>query len=403
MSPWEVIRSASRALRSNKLRTVLSVLGIVIGVGSVIALVSVGTGAQRQVTESISSLGTELININPAFSRGFGSRISQSRNMFTLSLAEEIKAASPSVSHVVPLQQTSGLLVYDGANLQATVVGVTPEYQDVMNYWPLIGRFVRERDLEARDAVAVLGSDVATTLFGPTLPIGERLILSVGDRRIPLTVVGVMEPKGQVFLSNFDDQVYVPITTLLNRVMGTQTVSSFVATAHTADLAQDAVQQIEYFLMQRLGGTSAFRVSSQQALLETLTSTLSTFTVMLAAISGISLLVGGIGIMNIMLVSVTERTREIGIRKALGALRRDLLMQFLTEAVALSLIGGVLGVGVGWACSLAVERFGDMPTSVSLSAVLLALGFSITVGLVFGVYPASRASRLDPVVALRHD
>ncbi len=403
MKAWEVLRSASRALQSNRLRTILSVLGIVIGVGSVIALVSVGTGAQREVTERISSLGTELININPGFSRGFGSRISQANNVFTLSLAEEIKAAAPSIADVVPLQQTNGLLIYDGSNLQTTAVGVTPEYLNVMNYRPLIGRFVHQRDIETDEAIVVLGSEVATSLFGPTLPIGERLILSVGDRRIPLTVVGVMEPKGQVFLSNFDDQVYVPITTLLRRVMGTRSVSSFVASAHSADLAQDAVHQIEYFLRQRLGGTNQFRVSSQQTLLDTLTSTLGTFTVMLGAISGISLLVGGIGIMNIMLVSVTERTREIGIRKALGAQRRDLLLQFLAEAVALSVIGGVLGVIVGWACSLAVERFGNMATSVSLSAIVLALGFSITVGLVFGVYPASRASRLDPVVALRHD
>ena len=399
----EILATASRSLRSNRLRTILSILGIVIGVASVITLIAVGTGAQNQVTERISALGTNIINISPAFGVGRGGRQSTSgENIFTLELGETILSVAPSVKRITPVQQSSAFVVRDDQNLRATVMGITPAYAEMMNYKPYSGRFIRSLDVEEEAFVAVLGWEVAQSLFEGVDPVGERLVLAFGNRRFPVLIVGVMEQKGQVGFMNYDNLVYVPITTLLRRVTGGTTVSSFIAEAHSVDEVNAAIGQIQYFLTRRTGSTSGFRVTSQLTLLETLTETIGTFTIMLAAIGGISLLVGGIGIMNIMMVSVTERTREIGLRKAIGALRRDLLLQFLAEAVLLSVSGGMIGVALGWIGAKAVTRFGGMPADVSLSSVLLALGFSMSVGLVFGVYPASRAARLDPVVALRH-
>lgn len=404
MRMWEILATAARSLRTNRLRTILSILGIVIGVASVITLIAVGTGTQNQVTERISALGTNIINISPAFGVGRGGRQSSSgENIFTLDLGEKILAFAPSVKRITPVQQMNGSLVLADQNLRVTLMGITPEYADIMNYKVHSGRFIRALDVDEEAFVAVLGWGVAQDLFGPVDPVGQRVVLSAGGRRFPLLVVGVMEERGQVGFMNFDDLVYMPITTLLHRVTGGRTVSSYIAEAYSAAEVNDAVGQISYFLTRRTGNSTGFRVTSQLTLLEALTETIGTFTVMLAAIGGISLLVGGIGIMNIMLVSVTERTREIGLRKAVGALRRDLLMQFLAEAVLLSVAGGMIGVALGWLGSMAVTRFGGIRADVSFSSVLLALGFSMTVGLVFGVYPASRAARLDPVVALRHE
>lgn len=401
MSFLEIMRTASRALQSNKLRTALSILGIVIGVASVIALVSVGTGAQVQITSRISGLGSHIITISPAATRGRAGQLSRAAE-FTYQLAHDITQAAPGVKHVIPQQQSNGLLIYGTDNLQAAIVGTTPGFTELMNYHPLIGRFIRDRDVEEEAFVAVLGSAVAQDLFEDVVPVGETITIGVGNRRLSFTIIGVMESKGQVGFTNFDNQVFIPITTLLRRMSGSQVVQTFQAEPKEGVSIAEAVSQIEYYLMRRLGSSSSFRVTNQQSILETLNEASATFTMMLGAIASISLLVGGIGIMNIMLVSVTERTREIGIRKAVGALQRDLRFQFLVEAIFLSFVGGLLGIGLGWIGSRLIAHFGNLPAVVSWTAVSVSLGFSIAVGLIFGVYPAYRASKLDPVVALRH-
>src|SRR5690606_6030263 len=314
-----------------------------------------------------------------------------------------IEKVAPSVKRVVPIQQASGFLVRGDENLRVTVMGVTPAYAAVMNYKVASGRFLRQADVDEEAFVAIIGANVATDLFPGVNPVGERVYLSMGGRRFPVLIAGGMEEQGQVGFLNYDGNIYIPITTLLRRIQGTSRVASFTAEAPPVTDVNSAIGEITYFLTRRTGSSTGFRVTSQLTLLETLTETIGTFTVMLAAIGGISLVVGGIGIMNIMMVSVTERTREIGLRKAVGALKRDLLAQFLAEAVLLSVTGGFIGVVLGWVGARVISHFSGMPTAILPSSVMLALGFSVTVGLVFGVYPAMRAARLDPVVALRYE
>jgi putative ABC transport system permease protein len=249
----------------------------------------------------------------------------------------------------------------------------------------------------------VLGSRVAERLFGQANPVGEQITYVVGDRRYSFTVVGVMESKGQVLMGNYDNQVYIPLTLAMERILRTKTVSTLMAQAASAEAASEAVQQAEFLLYSRLGTADGFNVTSQDEMLETMGDVAFTLQLMLGAIGGISLVVGGIGVMNIMLVSVSERTREIGTRKALGAKQRDLLLQFIVEALVLSTSGGAIGLLVGTAVAEGVSRFGGWPTKIQVSALALAFGFSALVGLVAGVYPAMRAARLDPVVALSYE
>ncbi|HET7558967.1 MAG TPA: ABC transporter permease [Limnochordia bacterium] len=404
MSILEIWRMALRALGSNRLRTVLSVLGVVIGVASVVALVSIGHGSQKQITARISALGTNLITVRPGVSRGFGGRVSrEAANVFTLDLAKEIQTRVPGVAKVAPTAQGSGLVSFGAANQRATFVGVTPEYTDVVDYHIGTGRFIHTQDLDADSPVIVLGSSVADTLFGGASPVGQRVGLVVNNRRLSFTVIGVMEAKGQVFFSNFDNQVYVPITTAMERLLGTHFVDGYSISAVSADASQETADALDYFLFRTLGSTDKYSVSSQDSLLDTLNQTTAIMTLFLAAIAGISLVVGGIGVMNIMLVSVTERTREIGLRKAIGGRRRHIVVQFLSEAALLGIAGGIIGVALGAAGSFAIAHAAKWPSEVSISAAITAFVFAALVGLVSGVYPAMRAAKLDPVVALRYD
>ena len=404
MSILDTLRTALQSLRANTLRSILSMLGIIIGVGAVVSVVSIGTGGQQLVMANISQLGSNLITINPAVPRGSAGRVQEEvRSVFTVSMAQEMEELLPDVMNVVPIVTGRALLVAGGVNVQANLVGVTPPFVTVMNYEVARGRFITEWDVSEEQAVAVLGSELATELFEDTDPLGQEIIAIVSNRRQVLRVVGVMAPRGQALGGDYDMQLYLPVTTMMERIAKTRTVSYFAAQASSSERASEAVDQVQFFLTRRLGDSRRFRVASQDQLLETMSSITQMLSIMLGGIASIALLVGGIGIMNIMLISVTERTREIGIRKALGAKRRVILFQFLTEAVTLAALGGAIGVGVGWVGAQIIGYYGGWPGIISAESVAVAMGFSTAVGLFFGIYPAAKAARLDPVQALSYE
>jgi putative ABC transport system permease protein len=413
MNPGQTVRTALRALTANKLRSFLTILGVVIGVSAVIALMALGEGTQASIVQNIESLGTNLLFVSPGASSEFGFRGAQgSARTLTLEDAEALEAA-PAVAAVAPQVSTSVQAVAGGVNTRAQVAGVTPDYEQVRNLSLAEGRFISESDRDQRTTVVVLGSSVAETLFGETDPVGQTVKL--GSR--PFTVIGVLESKGGMGYQSEDYGMFAPITTVMYRlsaqrsVSGEMLVSTVYVQAASTEQIDTAMSGMTSILRERhgiaLGEEDDFSITSLEDMIETLNAATGVLVLFLGAIAGISLLVGGIGVMNIMLVSVTERTREIGIRKAVGAKRRDILLQFLVESASMSLIGGGIGVLVGWGLSSLVGGLstGAMPIQAVMSPyiVILAVGVSVLVGVVFGLYPAYRASRLSPVDALRYE
>jgi putative ABC transport system permease protein len=390
-------------------------LGIIIGVGTVIALLSVGQGAGAAITQQIQGIGSNLIFVFPGQASQAGIR-SAFGSAATLTLADAYAlgdhACCPDVASVAPTFTRNAQVTAGGNNTNTSVTGTMPSYEYVRNFHAARGRFVDTRDLDAVSRVAVLGAATAKTLFADQDPIGQTIKIN----RIPFKVIGVMEEKGGTafFGGSQDDVIFVPITAAQQRLFGTaaQTaqgaprVTAVVVSAASEKQMNAAMAEITQVLRQRhriVYQQDDFTVLSQKDILGALNQITDILTIFLASIAAISLLVGGIGIMNIMLVSVTERTREIGIRKAVGAKRRDILLQFLIEAVMLSVAGGVIGILFGGWVGALVNATGVIQTVIAPSSVLLAVGFSVAVGLFFGLYPAARAAALHPIDALRYE
>jgi len=409
---WESVKIALSSLRANKLRTILTMLGIIIGVASVVALMAIGNGAQVAITSQISSIGSNLLTIFPGQQRRGPGPSSQSQGL-TLADAEALikPGALPAAVTVAPIYQNGAQVVAGANNTQSSVVGVTPSYFSVRNLTVTRGQIFSESQVNGMRAVAILGGNVAEDLFGLATPVGKTIRI----KGQTFQVIGVLEQKGGSGFGSVDDQLFVPLSVAQLKLFGARsadTASPRISSVsiQVADAAQiDAVSAAIGAIMRKQhrlkadGTGDDFSVFNQADVLSSLNQITSVLTAFLGAIAGISLLVGGIGVMNIMLVSVTERTKEIGLRKAVGARRRDILQQFLTEALMVSLLGGILGLLLGILISFGVSLTGLITPVVTPSAVLLALGFSMAVGLFFGIYPARRAARLRPIEALRYD
>src|SRR3954462_967347 len=401
----EIIRVALGALRANKLRSLLTMLGIVIGVAAVIAVVALGTGAQSAVKDRISSLGTTLLTVIPGQQRGMGVSFDQSMKL-TMDDAAAIEDRSTNITAVQP-EMTSRLQVqYVNHNTSTSVGGTTSNYLEVRKYELQAGRMFTRSEDEGRQRLAVLGPTVleALGINSPDAIIGAPVRI----RGIQFTVVGVLKSKGQSTpFGNPDDQVLVPITTGRFRLFGSDRLRSISVLAESEAKIPDAMADIQRVIRREhrvpQGRPDDFMIRSQADFLNTLGETTQVFTYLLSGIAAVSLLVGGIGIMNIMLVSVTERTREIGIRKALGATRNAILLQFMIEAIVLCCLGGIIGILLGATGATLMSRTAGWNTQVSPAAVGLAFAFSALVGVLFGVWPARRAASLDPIIALRYE
>jgi putative ABC transport system permease protein len=408
---------ALRALSANKLRAILTVLGIIIGVGAVIALISVGEGAQRQITENIQALGTNLLFIRPGALQQGGVR-QQAGSQATLTYEDAIaigRDADLAVIGVAPELDAFGQIVADRQNWNTRITGTVPEFAQVRNFSVASGSFIDQHALDARSRVVVLGPIVASSLFPDRDPLGQTVKISVFGRiGENFKVVGVTQSKGATGFGNEDDQVFIPLTTMQQRLYaqvtarGQRNVGVINVQVASPGLMDKTIADIGQLLRERHRvAQDDFTITSETDILGFFSQVTSVFTIVLGAIAGISLVVGGIGIMNIMLVSVTERTREIGVRRAVGARRRDILVQFLVEAVVVSLTGGAMGILLGITIARVLARIPvngqNLQTVVSPGSVVLAFGVSAAIGLFFGFYPALRASRLHPIDALRYE
>jgi putative ABC transport system permease protein len=410
---YYVILEALENLSASKLRSFLTVLGIVIGVAAVIAMLSIGRGASASITSRIEAIGTNLVYITPGSTSSSGVRTA-SGSAGTLTIDDATALASlPNVVAVAPTTESFVQVVFQGQNTRTRLMGVTQDYATLSSLTLADGEFISDSHQAARSLVVVLGNTVATTLFGSTDGVVGQTVRLNGQS---YKVIGVLNSKGGTGFLNQDDQVFIPLSTALYRLVGGQrfrgssVISEIMVKASTSKSVDSVVQNVTLAMRERHGtveGADDFTVTSQKDVLATATSVTDTLTIFLGGIAGISLAVGGIGVMNIMLTTVTERTHEIGLRKAIGAKRKDILVQFLVESMVLSLIGGLIGVTLGWGIARLmgqVKISGSAITPVvSLDSVLLATTFSIAVGLFFGIYPATRAARLQPVDALRYE
>jgi putative ABC transport system permease protein len=410
MTHLDAVLVALRALRANVLRSVLTTLGIIIGVGAVIVMIAVGAGAEARMAELINSLGSNLFMVLPGSSTAGGVRLGAgTRPSITEEDAVAIQREIPSVHVAAPSIRGNGQVVFGNLNWSTLIYGVTPEYLVARDWEIEKGRAFTTEEVKGAVKVALLGQTVAENLFPGQDPVGQMVRI----KRVPFKVVGVLKGKGETLMGrDQDDTLFIPLTSARKRVLGGRelggdTVGVIYVKVRETGLVPQAIQETTELLRQRHrirpGQEDDFFIRNLSQVMETRAESARAMSLLLAAVASVSLIVGGIGIMNIMFVSVTERTREIGLRMAVGARSRDIMTQFLIESVTLSLVGGFIGVILGVMGSVLIATAGEWPTLVEIRSVLLAFGFAAAVGVFFGFYPARKASRLDPIVALRYE
>ena len=408
MQLMQTISMAFKAIGANKARSFLTMLGVIIGVMSVTVLIAIGQGTTASVTESISSMGTNLLTITIrtrstgmgmlGFSRNSRNSGGNSKGTVILKLNEILALEEDdTIAYVSPVASGSLTVKAGSTNTEASIMGVLPAYASIINQGVQAGRYILSADVDNRSAVCVIGPDLAEDLFGTTSVVGNTV--HVGGRRFK--IVGVLKSKGTSLSGSSDEALVLPFT-LAQRMLDSTTISSIYVSASDSASVTAAQEVVERFLYKKYQNESTYSVMNQTEMLETASETSNTLSLMLGGVAGISLLVGGIGIMNIMLVSVTERTREIGIRKAIGAKRRNILLQFLIESVVISGMGGVLGLVLGYGLMHILETYMGMTLAASPAVAQLAIGFSMAVGVIFGLYPANKASKLKPIEALHY-
>lgn len=407
MKTIDILQETYTALSANKARSGLTILGIVIGISSVIAMVSIGQGAQSSIEENIQSIGSNLVLVTPGAQRGTGVQVSAGRGSARTLTQEDADAITKEVTlakAVAPEISNRYQITSKGKNTNTSVVGTVSAYPDVRNIQIDNGSFITEQHLRSLSKVAVIGPTTRDDLFGVD---ADSIGQTIRIKGVEFKIIGITKAKGGSGFSNQDDMIFVPLASAQKFLAGDAYVTTISAQATDSTAMSEIQQQITDLLMSRHHITDPqlvdFSVLNQSDIVATASSVTSTFTILLAAIAGISLVVGGIGIMNMMLTTVTERTREIGLRKAIGAKERDISSQFLTEAIALTFLGGLIGVILGWLISYGISKLGILQTSISLSSVLLAFGVSAAIGIVFGYYPARRAAGLNPIEALRYE
>lgn len=397
----QVIRAAFRSIMANKMRTTLTMLGVIIGVGAIIAMISLGEGAKKRVTESISRIGTNLLRVRPGAAR-LGYIASGSVETLTTEDAREMEQIA-GVRLVSPSVDNMGMVKYANKNATTLVRGTMPDFVDINNFTLAEGRYFNDREIKLFKKVAILGTTVKDELFGEGVAVGKNIRIEGHNFRI----IGVMEPKGQTSWRDPDDQVFVPVTTSQKRLFTQDFVNDVYIQVESIGEIPSVKESVGKLLRARHripeGVESDFNIRDYTEFIQTWRETTQTFTALLAGIAAVSLLVGGIGVMNIMLVSVTERTREIGIRMAVGARRKDILGQFLIETLVITVTGGAVGIGLGAALASLISYMGEWETIITPFSIMLAFMFAVLVGLVFGIYPARKASLMDPIEALRYE